>query len=209
MPYTVPFIVGAQGSHTLSYRAVDRAGNIETAHDAFINLDLTAPAISSSADGDTTWHKADVDVTLTRGDSGGSGLATVEYRAAGQPGLDGGHRRRLHRSRRLARTVPVTCEYRAADRAGNVSTASCTVKFDTTAPETGDDYAGGATWQTGDVHFSLTADDATSGVAGTSWAVDGGAPQSGTDVTVSGDGEHRVSYYSAPTTPATPRRRTA
>ena len=71
-----------------------------------------------------------------------------------------------------------------------------TVRIDATAPETSDDYAGGATWQTGDVHFSLTPDDATSGVAGTSWAVDGGAPQSGTDVTVSGDGEHRVSYYS-------------
>ena len=195
VPYTVPFMVGAQGSHTLSYRAVDRAGNIETAHDAFINLDLGAPAISSSADGDTTWHNADVDVTLTRDDSGGSGLATVEYRAAGEPAwtaVSGAG----FTIPAAGENGPVTCEYRAADHAGNVSTASCTVKFDTTAPETGDDYAGGATWQTGDVHFSLTPDDATSGVAGTNWAVDGGAPQSGTDVTVSGDGEHTVSYYS-------------
>jgi hypothetical protein len=195
VPYTVPFIVGAQGSHTLSFRAVDRAGNVETAHDAFINLDLTAPAVSSSADGDTTWHNGDVDVTLTRDDNGGSGLAAVEYRVAGVPAWTA--------VTGAGFTVPaaghngaVAYEYRAADRAGNVTSGGCTVKFDTIAPETTDDYAGGAAWQTGAVHFSLSPDDAASGVDATTWAVDGGAPQTGTDVTVSGDGEHTVSYYS-------------
>ena len=44
--------------------------------------------------------------------------------------------------------------------------------------------------------FSLAADDATSGADGTTWAVDGGEPHSGTDVTVTGDGEHTVTYFS-------------
>ena len=44
--------------------------------------------------------------------------------------------------------------------------------------------------------FSLTAADATSGVDGTSWNVDGGSAHSGTDVLVTGDGEHTVTYSS-------------
>ncbi len=70
----------ARGSHAVRYRAVDRAGNVEDAHDAFVNLDLTAPSISSSADGDVAWHDGD-DVTLTSGDTGGSGLDRNDTRA--------------------------------------------------------------------------------------------------------------------------------
>ena len=377
VPYVAPFLVGTQASHTLSYRAVDRAGNVEAAHDAFVNLDLTAPSISSSADGDAAWHNADVDVTLTSGDEGGSGLAGVQQRRAGETewtGVTGGS----FTVPATGETGPVTYEYRAVDGAGNETTGGFTLKFDgiapdtidasepalaadgdsgwtrtgqtvsfsagdaggsglaatfytldgeqhdytgpfavsgdgsheitwwstdaagneeaahtgyvnvwgtapqtsanavvtaaadegwstsapqpvsltatgghgavtvhyvldggpqvdvagaasfdvsgdgrhtleywatdalgneeshhtghvdidTTAPETTDDYAGGDAWQTGPVSFSLTADDATSGVDGTSWSVDGGAAHSGADVLVTGDGEHTVTYAS-------------
>ena len=195
VPYTVPFLVGAEGSHTLSFRAVDRAGNAEEAHGAFVNIDLTAPSISSSADGDATWHNADVDVTLASGDAGGSGLAALEHRAAEEPAWTAvtGAGFTIPAA---GENGPVAWEYRAADRAGNTTTGSCTIKFDTTAPETTDDYTGGGAWQTGDVSFSLAADDATSGVAATTWTLDGGEPQSGTEVSVSGDGEHTVAYFS-------------
>ena len=194
-PYVAPFLVGAEGSHTVRFRAVDRAGNVEDAHDAFVNLDLSAPTISSSADGDVAWHKDDVGVTLTSGDEGGSGLAAVQYRRAGETtwtDLSGGG----FTAAAAGENGPVAYEYRAVDGAGSETAGGCTIQFDTTAPRTTDDYAGGATWQTSDVRFSLSASDATSGVAGTTWAVDGGEPQSGTDVTVSGDGEHTVTYFS-------------
>ena len=195
VPYTVPFVVGTQGSHTLSYRAVDRAGNVEAGHAAFVNLDLTAPTISSSADADSAWHNADVGVTLTAGDAGGSGLAGEQYRRAGASTwtdyADGGFTVPA-----AGEAGPVTYQYRAVDGAGSVTSGSFTLRFDSVAPQTTDDYAGGSAWQTGDVSFSLTASDATSGVESTTWAVDGGAPQSGTDVTVTGDGEHTVTYAS-------------
>ena len=195
VPYTVPFVVGAQDSHTLSYRAVDRAGNVEEAHAAFINIDLSAPAISSSADTDNAWHNADVDVTLTSGDAGGSGLVAVQERRAGESAwsdVTGGG----FTAAAAGENGPVSYQYRAVDGAGNEAGGSCTLRFDTTPPATSDDYAGGSAWQTGPVSFTLAASDATSGVAGTTWAVDGGAPQSGTDVLVTGDGEHTVTYAS-------------
>ena len=195
VPYVAPFLVGAEGSHTLRFRAVDRAGNVEDAHDAFVNLDLSAPTISSSADGDAAWHTDRVNVTLTSGDEGGSGLAVVQYRRAGETtwtDVTGAG----FAIPAAGENGPVAYQYRAVDGAGNETAGGCTVKFDTTAPQTTDDYAGGSAWQTGDVHFALAADDATSGVAGTTWSVDGGAPQSGTAVTVTGDGEHTVAYFS-------------
>ena len=36
VPYVAPFLVGTQRSHTVRFRAVDRAGNVEAAHDAFV-----------------------------------------------------------------------------------------------------------------------------------------------------------------------------
>ena len=179
----------------MRYRAVDRAGNVEAAHDAFVNLDLTAPQVSSSADGDAAWHNADVDVTLTSGDEGGSGLAAVQYRRAGEPAwtdVTGAG----FTVAAAGEAGPVTYQYRAEDGAGSETTGSFTLSFDSVAPQTTDDYAGGSAWQTGDVHFSLSPTDETSGVAGTTWSVDGDTPQSGTDVTVTGDGAHTVTYSS-------------
>jgi hypothetical protein len=194
-PYIAPFVVAAEGSHTLSYRAVDRAGNVEVAHDAFVNLDLTAPEISSTADGDTAWHNADVDVRITAADAGGSGLTEVQYRRAGD-GVWSAVAGDVLTIPAAGEAGPVSWQYRAADGAGNETLGGFTLTFDSVAPETTDDYVGGSAWQTGDVHFTLSADDATSGVASTTWSVDGGEPQSGADVTVTGDGEHTVTYAS-------------
>ena len=72
---------------------------------------------------------------------------------------------------------PVTYQYRAVDGAGSETAGSFTLKFDSVAPQTTDDYAGGSAWQTGDVHFALTPTDAASGVAGTTWSVDGHEPR--------------------------------
>ena len=90
-----------------------------------------------------------------------------------------------------------TVTYASTDAAGNTEGEhSMTVKIDATAPQTTDDYAGGSAWQTSAVRFTLTPTDAASGVAGTTWSVDGHEPQSGTAVTVTGDGEHTVTYAS-------------
>ena len=48
----------------------------------------------------------------------------------------------------------------------------------------------------GPVTLTLAPSDASSGVAGTTWSLDGGAAQPGTSVPVSGDGTHTVTYFS-------------
>jgi hypothetical protein len=202
VPYTLPFLVGAAGSHTLSYRAVDRAGNVEAAHAAFINLDFSAPSISSSADGDATWHNADVDVTLTSADAGGSGVATVECRAAGEPdwtAVSGAG----FTIPAAGENGPVTWEYRAADRAGNVTTGGCAIRFDTAAPATSDgsDPAlaadGDGSWRTSGQTVSLTAaDEGGSGLYATHYTLDGIEHEYDGPFDVSGDGSHEITWWS-------------
>ena len=41
--YAGPFLVGGNGTHTVTYWSVDAAGNIEAAHTGFVNIDITAP----------------------------------------------------------------------------------------------------------------------------------------------------------------------
>ena len=198
--YTSPFTVEGDGSHAITYWSVDVAGTTESAHSGWVNIDSDAPSSSDASipalalDSLSGWRNAAQLVTLTATDSGAgavSGLAGIEY------DLDG--------AGYVPYTVPFlvaaegshTLSYRAVDRAGSVESAhDAFVNLDLTAPETIDDYAGGSDWQAGDVRFSLHASDAASGTAGTTWAVDGGEPQSGTDVTVTGDGEHTVTYSS-------------
>ena len=201
LPYAAPFWVAAEGSHTISYRAVDRAGNVEEAHAAFVNIDLSAPAISSSADDDTAWHSSDVDVTLTPGDEGGSGVASVQYRRAGAPvWLD---------VTGAGFTVPATgengpvdYEYRAVDGAGNETGGGFTLLFDTTTPQTTDSsdpaLAGdaGSSWRRTGQTVTLAAADAGSGIAATHYTLDGDQLEYTGPFTVEGDGSHVVTWWS-------------
>ena len=134
-------------------------------------------------------------MTLTATDAGGSRLAAMQWRRAGEPVWAdvSGTRFTVPAP---ATDGPVDIEYRAVDGAGNETTGGCSLLFDVTAPATADGYAGGDLWQSGDVHFTLQSGDVSSGVAATRWSMDGGAPQIGTDVTVTGDGEHTVTYFS-------------
>ena len=91
----------------------------------------------------------------------------------------------------------------SVDVAGNVETArSDSFKIDSVPPATTDSLSGtqGSNgWYTStSVDVTLTASDATSGVAGTYYTVDGGGQQSyaGSPFAVSGDGIHHVDFWS-------------
>ena len=201
LPYTAPFWVAAQGSHTVRYRAADRAGNVEEAHAAFVNIDLSAPAISSSADGDTAWHSSDVDVSLTTEDEGGSGVASVQYRRAGAPAWADATGSGFSVPA-AGENGPVAYEYRAVDGAGNETGGGFTVVFDTTTPETTDrsdpTLAGdaGSSWRRTGQTVTLTAADAGSGVAAMHYTLDGEQHEYTGPFTVEGDGSHAVTWWS-------------
>jgi plastocyanin len=129
--YTGPVMVHQVGTHTVRYRATDKAGNVAAEKSVAFTVvatppkDTTPPVTGATVSGTRNADGAYVGgakVTVSATDEGGSGLAGIEY------SLDGGPY--------LAYTAPVvvdragrhTVAYRASDKAGNTSAAG-TVSF--------------------------------------------------------------------------------
>ncbi|GAA2502805.1 DUF1080 domain-containing protein [Streptomyces gobitricini] len=130
--YTAPVMVHQVGTHTVRYRATDRAGNVAAGKS--LRFTVVAPPARDTTPPDTTAtvtgaRNSDgaflisATVTVAATDTGGSGVDRVEY------SLDGGPY--------LAYTAPVVVDrmghhtvlHRATDRAGNTSAAG-RVSFD-------------------------------------------------------------------------------
>ncbi|MGW0546216.1 OmpL47-type beta-barrel domain-containing protein [Streptomyces altiplanensis] len=124
--YAGPVMVHEAGTHTVRYRATDRAGNTSAEKAVGFTVvappagDTTPPETTATVSGDKNADGAYITsakVTLTATDAGGSGVDKVEY------SLDGGPY--------LAYTTPVivdrvgrhTLDHRATDKAGNTSAA--------------------------------------------------------------------------------------
>jgi len=188
---------GNDGTHTVLYRSVDDAGNVETPHSCTVKIDVGAPTTSVSG-ADNAWHTGDVTLDFT-GHDAGSGVAATEHSTdGGATWTTGG-----------SLVVPATAGdgshtvlYRSSDVFGHVEgPQSCTVKIDASAPVTTASGAGDA-WHTNDVTVTLSASDGASGVGSTEYSIDGGGWTTGTSVLVaapadhSNDGVHTVSYRS-------------
>jgi cytochrome c len=159
-------------------------------------VDNTAPSVTSTVDGPASagWFTGPATVTLTATDNpGGSGVDKIEYQLDADTAW-------------TAYTAPVAISgdgthqvrYRAADKAGNVSTAGTqAVKIDATAPVTTAAFAPAtdAGWHKGATPVSLAATDAGSGVSKVEWSLDGG-PWTAytTPVDVTGNGQHELLY---------------
>lgn len=84
---------------------------------------------------------------------------------------------------------------RASDRAGNEATLQTeAVHIDRTPPVTSADVSTG--WSRSSTTVQLTSSDNLSGVATTAFSVDGGPPQEGLSVAISGDGVHSLRVWS-------------
>jgi len=188
--------VSTEGTHTISFRSIDDAGNVETTKTATVKIDLTDPVTTQSG-ADGAWHARPVTVTFSATDAGGSGLDYTEY------SLDGGTTWRHGASLTLSEDGVYQIAYRSADIAGNVETArTATVRVDVTAPVTKQSGAS-ADWQNQDVRVVFSAADGTSGVRATRYSTDGGATwMTGTSLVVpapadhSNDGVHTILYRS-------------
>ncbi|GGP77316.1 plastocyanin [Streptomyces calvus] len=209
-PYTAPVVVDQVGTHTVRYRALDKAGNVSDTESVEFTVvappsdDTTAPETSATVDGEKNADGAYIDmatVTVTASDTG-SGVNTIEYAL----GADGAWQ---------PYTGPVmvhevgthTVRYRATDKAGNAA-AEKSVEFtvvaappqDTTPPATGVTVEGtrnsdGA--YVGDATVTVSADDGHggSGVAGIEYSLDGGPYLAYTEpVVVDRAGRHTVTY---------------
>src|SRR5206468_2326548 len=155
----------------------------------------TAPA---APDGSNGWfQRSSVTFTLTAADAT-SGVADSFYT------IDGGGQQTYSGTIRISKQGDHTVTYWSTDSAGNTETTNTThVKLDnvkpsttlTTSPASPD---GSNSWfKQASVSFTLSATDATSGVASRFYTIDSGATQTYSGaVTISAQGDHTVAYWS-------------
>ncbi|MDQ0906243.1 plastocyanin [Streptomyces canus] len=207
-PYTAPVVVDQVGSHTVRYRAVDKAGNVSAEKSVDFTVvappsdDTAPPDTSATVSGEQNPDGTYLDmatVTVSASDTG-SGVNTIEYAVN-----DGSWQ---------PYTMPVmvhqvgthTVRYRATDKAGNVAaeksvrfTVVATAPQDTTPPATGVTVDGtrnsdGAYVGNAKVTVSAT-DEGGSGVAGAEYSIDAGPYLAYTaPVVVDRAGTHTLAY---------------
>ena len=163
--------------------------------------DVTPPTTTVSGN-DDLWHNQAVTLTFTATDNtGGSGVDYTKYKVGSGPWQAG-----------TTVVIPAPANhsndgthkvyYYSVDNAGNTeATKSCTVKIDTTPPQT--TVSGNDTkWHKTAVTLTFSATDIRSGVDYTEYRVGSDAWTRGTSVTISApagggnDGTHTVSYRS-------------
>ncbi len=191
------------GQHTVLYRSIDAAGNVEANQSVTVDIDAGPPTTSVSGV-DSAWHNGPVTVTFSGSDAG-SGVASTQYQVDGGAWTTGG-----------SVVIPApsdgsndgahTIDYRSTDFLGHTEPVkTCTVKIDTTAPTTTVSGADDA-WHTSAVALTFAATDQSSGSPTTEYRVDpadDSAPwTSGTSLTIAApssganDGVHTVEYRS-------------
>lgn len=176
-------ILSAEGANqSVPGTAVDNAGNTNTSGVTGINIDKTAPSLTgapATQPNGAGWYRGDVTVDWTAGDAL-SGLAGPTP----APGTISGE------------GTGLTIGAGVGDLAGNIRNAtSNAVKIDRTPPTTGISGTSN-TWTNATVAVTFSPGDNLSGVAATSYAVDGGPAQSGTGFTLATEGDHIVTFHS-------------
>jgi hypothetical protein len=188
--------------HRYAFRSIatDRAGNVEPApagNDTWTIVDATGPTSSHSLSGPVGangWYLGSVSVTLTASDAT-SGILSLSYR------VDGGSWTSYTAPFTVSGDGSHTVDYFAVDNAGWTETVrTASVSIDTAPPATSAALSGTTGtngWWRSSVVVTLTPTDGASGVASTSYRIDGGAWQTYTaPFVVSGDGGHVVAYAS-------------
>jgi hypothetical protein len=144
--------IADEGTHTLQYWSVDRAGNTEEARTAVIKIDKTNPTINhtqSPAANEAGWNNSNVTVTFECADTGGSGLKSCTGGSTGVTVSTEGR----------AQLVTGT----AVDNAGNSVEDPARVSIDKTKPTIGvgdlEGELGSNGWYTSDVSVDFTYGD--------------------------------------------------
>jgi hypothetical protein len=171
-----------QPGTTVTGTATDKAGNTSTASVTVAQGDTTPPTLSgapSTSPNNNGWYKDNVTVKWTAADPE-SGIPTP-------PGD----------TTIIGEGLGLTSTQTVKNGAGLQTTATSApaVNIDRTAPTTG--ISGASNKWVGDaVSVTLSPSDLLSGVASTSYSLDGGPQQQGTSLRIENDGEHTLRYFS-------------
>ncbi|MDP8909842.1 MAG: PxKF domain-containing protein [Chloroflexota bacterium] len=174
-------VVSTEGTdQSVPGEAVDNAGNKNSAGVEHINIDKTKPTLSgapTTAPNGDGWYNGNVAIAWTANDDRSGVVATPVNSTISGEGLG------------LFVTGSVS------DKAGNSTSAdSAKVNIDRTTPST--DATAPSGWTNTSQTVTLAAKDALSGVKATYYKLDGGAATHGTSVAISGDGTHKLEYWS-------------
>jgi len=199
--YTAPFSLSGDGLHTISYRSIDNAGNVEITQTPSVTVDATSPMTAISVgepqyhDGTTLFVSPLTPISLTAVDAA-SGVERTEYSIDGSP----------FSAYTLLLLLPVegshTIAYRSRDNLGNVEEAkTLTVTVDQTPPVTTvsvgqPQYHDGAMLYISSMTpITFTATDTLSGVAQIAYSIDAGGWITYTGaITIPSEGLHAVRY---------------
>jgi hypothetical protein len=178
--------LSTDGTYTVQVQAQDKAGN-PACTTKTIKLDVTPPTASFQAppaDGDNGWYVSPVTISAVGTDSTSS-VASQMVSLDGSTWVS---------NLTLSEDGVYTVQGRVTDNAGNITNISQTIHIDHTPPVIGTPEltgtVGRAGWYTSSVGVSVSATDATSGVASTQYSVDGGAWQTTASTLL--DGVHTV-----------------
>jgi hypothetical protein len=178
--------LSTDGTYTVQVQAQDKAGNTASTTKN-IKLDLTPPTASFQAPpegGANGWYVSPMTISAV-GTDASSGVASQRVSLDGSTWVS---------SLTLSEDGVYTVQGRVSDKAGNVTDISQTIHIDHTPPIISTPVLTGTTglngWYTSSVGVSVSATDATSGVASTEYSVDGGAWQTTTPTLL--DGQHTV-----------------
>ena len=168
-------------NQSVTGKAIDAADNEATTTVGSINIDKTAPTVTGAAQGSPSngWYTGDVSIAWTCTETL-SGLATA---CPANSTISG-------EGNNLGATSPSV-----SDKAGNSASGSVSgIKIDRTAPNTTTNAT--TNWNNQDVTVVLDADDALSKVSATYYKLNDGARQTGTNIPISTDGDHKLEFWS-------------
>jgi hypothetical protein len=199
-PYAGTIRLDTDGAHTLEYRSIDCAGNVEAFKSVSLKVDAHAPSTAASTRPDTAygpdgWYDGAIAVDLRGRDGEGSGVASTQY------SLDGGPWTTYGGPVTIDGAGAHTLAYRSTDVAGNVEAERVLrARVDATAPQTTALIDGAAPQETyaGPVRVAFVRTDGDgSGAVSTEYRLGGGdwTPYEGSFDVVA-VGEHRVDYRS-------------
>lgn len=168
-------------------------------HVTLCKVDTTPPVSTvsrSGTAGSNGWYTGTVQVTLSATDPDGPADVAATYYA-----IDGGPTQTYSSAFNVSGEGAHSVSFWSVDHAGNTEAAqTLALRIDSVAPATTQSLSGtlgNNGWYRSAVNVTLTATDATSGVAQTFYSVDGGPMlvYSGS-FSVSGDGAHSVVFWS-------------
>lgn len=196
--YSTPIALTTEGTHTLTYRATDLAGNVETLRTTTVRIDETAPtsigATLAGTMGAEGWYTSPVTVTFAGGADAVSGFHGYRWRVDG-----GGPAISTSGTAVVGASGEHTLTWGAQDKAGNVEASKAIAfKIDVDPPVTTtevDGPGGDPGFYRGPVSVTFAAADPHSGAAGIAASVDGGpmSPVAG-PIALDASGTHTLTY---------------